>query len=113
MPVIYPDAFEDLDIETKIQQMLEEKGVTIVREAKLQEIITDRDRDKDGKGALGDSSEESSSLDRVVFKRLDIPDEEEEEDEIDIDDKEQSEHESNMGGLTGGEESNMDMDDRS
>lgn len=48
-----------------------------------------------------------------MFKRLDIPDEEEEEDEIDIDDKDASEHESNMGGLTGGEESNMDMDDRS
>jgi len=31
-------------------------------------------------------------LERIVLKRLDIPDEEEEEEEMDIDEKSQSEH---------------------
>lgn len=79
--------------------MLEEKGVTILREAKLIEIITDKDRERENtKGAQqssqnnvdggADTAGAGASLERVVFKRLDIPDnEEEEEDEIEIDEK--------------------------
>lgn len=79
--------------------MLEEKGVTIVREAKLIEIITDKDRERENtKGPqqssqnkvdeAADTAGAGASLERVVFKRLDIPDnEEEEEDEIEIDEK--------------------------
>ena len=35
LPVIYPNAFEDEHIEEKIQNMLIEKGITIVKETKL------------------------------------------------------------------------------
>ena len=47
IPVIYPDAFDDELIQEKIEKMLEEKGVQIVREAKLIEIITDKDRERE------------------------------------------------------------------
>lgn len=39
---IYPNAFEDEDLETKMQAMLEAKGATIIKECKLTEIISDR-----------------------------------------------------------------------
>jgi hypothetical protein len=68
IPFIYPDAFEDdHDIEAKVQEMLLELGVTIVRDTKLLEIITSGDAKDDA----------NAQLERVVFKRLDIPDEEE------------------------------------
>jgi len=41
---IYPDAFEDADLETKMQEMLEAKGATIIKECKLLEIISDKDK---------------------------------------------------------------------
>jgi len=47
IPVIYPDAFDDESIQEKIEKMLEEKGVNIIREAKLIEIITDKDRERE------------------------------------------------------------------
>ena len=35
LPVIYPNAFEDENIEQKIQAMLEEMGITIYKQVKL------------------------------------------------------------------------------
>ena len=49
-----------------MQRMLEEKGVRIVRRAKLVEVVEDEDE----------------GLEAVCFKMLDIPDEEEDEDEL-------------------------------
>lgn len=50
MPYIYPDAFEDdNDIELKIQNMLLDLGVTIIKETKLTEIWTDKSLVNDGK----------------------------------------------------------------
>ena len=46
LPVIYPDAFEDENIEVKIQSMLEEMGITIYKQVKLMQIFTDKDKDK-------------------------------------------------------------------
>lgn len=81
MPYIYPDAFEDdHEIEQKIQTMLLELGVTITRDTKLIEIKTEVFGDEKG------DNDDNSVLERVVFKRLDIPDEEEEEDEINMSD---------------------------
>lgn len=80
MPYIYPDAFEDdHEIEQKIQNMLLELGVTITRDTKLIEIITEGD-------SKDDFDDQNAVLERVVFKRLDIPDEEEEEDEVNMSD---------------------------
>jgi hypothetical protein len=79
MPYIYPDAFEDdHEIEQKIQNMLLELGVTITRDTKLIEIVTE--------GDSKDDFDDNAVLERVVFKRLDIPDEEEEEDEVNMSD---------------------------
>lgn len=39
---IYPEAFEDADLETKMQAMLEARGATIIKECKLIEIISDK-----------------------------------------------------------------------
>lgn len=55
IPVIYPEAFDDSEIMEKIEKMLEDKGVTIMREAKLIEIITDKDRElENSKGKEGE-----------------------------------------------------------
>lgn len=66
LPYIYPDAFEDETIEEKIQKILENLGVRIIKNAKLIEIIEDGEE----------------GLEAVLFKLLDIPDEEEDEDEM-------------------------------
>jgi len=102
IPVIYPDAFDDEDIQKKIEEMLENKGVVILRECKLIEIITDKDREREScKGSTGAGKDEAGTaaipaLEKIVFKRLDIPDnEEEEEDEIEIDEKSQTDMEGN------------------
>jgi hypothetical protein len=80
IPYIYPDAFEDdLEIEQKIQNMLLDLGVTITRDTRLIEIISDKTDSKE-------ESQENAQLEKVVFKRLDIPDEEEEEDEVNMSD---------------------------
>jgi hypothetical protein len=60
--------------------MLLDLGVTITRDTKLIEIITDRSAD------IKDDYDDNAVLERVVFKRLDIPDEEEEEDEVNMSD---------------------------
>jgi hypothetical protein len=91
MPYIYPDAFEDdHEIEQKIQNMLIDLGVTITRDTKLIEIITDKTDTKD-------EFSEDAQLEKVVFKRLDIPDEEEEEDEVNMSD----DHSENSDGMSG------------
>jgi hypothetical protein len=66
LPFINPEAFEDQYIESKIQRVLEKKGVRIVRNAMLMQIIEDDEK----------------QLESALFKLLDIPDEEEDEDEI-------------------------------
>lgn len=59
--VIYPDAFEDSNIELKIQTMLEEMGITIYKDVKLMQIITDKDKEKPepSKAAYGEGSMDS------------------------------------------------------
>jgi hypothetical protein len=64
IPFIYPNAFEDDQILEKIQKCLEEKGVKIHRNAKLIEIIQDED-----------------GLEAVLFKLLDLPEDNSEDDE--------------------------------
>lgn len=61
LPVIYPDAFEDSNIELKIQTMLEEMGITIYKDVKLMQIITDKDKEKPepSKAAYGEGSMDS------------------------------------------------------
>lgn len=41
---IYPNAFEDQDLENRMQALLEAKGATIIKECKLIEIISDKDK---------------------------------------------------------------------
>jgi hypothetical protein len=53
-----------------MEKKLEEIGVTIVRECKVIEVLSD-----------------SENLTGVVLKRLDMPDEEEEEDEFEQEEK--------------------------
>lgn len=119
IPVIYPDAFDDEKIQAKIEEMLELKGVTIQREAKLIEIITDKDRERENsKGATdADASTSGAKLEKVVFKRLDIPDnEEEEEDEIEIDEKsqddksEKDDEDGNMSDVSGNDDDENEED---
>ena len=99
MPYIYSEAFEDdHEIEQKIQNMLLELGITITRDTKLIEIVTDKSND-----SKEDFNDHNAQLERVVFKRLDIPDEEEEEDEVNMSDdhSENSEGISGMGDMDG------------
>lgn len=66
---------------------MEALGITIVRECKLIEIITDKDKvvetNKDSMGHGEDKIkwDNTGSLERIVLKRLDILDQEEEDDE--------------------------------
>lgn len=66
LPYINPQAFEDEYIENKLHKVLETKGVRIVRNALLIQVMED----------------EENKLETVLFKLLDIPDEEEDEDEL-------------------------------
>jgi len=94
LPFINPPAFEDELIESKVHKMLEAKGVRIVRNAQLLELIAN----------------EENYLEFALFKLLDIPDEEEEEDEPEGMDQ-QSEHESRLDSMNGdGEGLDGDMD---
>ena len=125
LPIIYPDAFEDEHIEEKIQAMLTEKGITIVTEAKIMQIYTDKEKgdkteSKGGQPGIGLNSVESepeeetynANLTGVLFKKLDIPEEEEEEDEVEMDEKSEDEKELGMEGMTGDDE-NMSGEDKS
>lgn len=44
LPIIYPNAFEDEKLEQRMQAWLEMKGATIIKECKLIEIISDKDK---------------------------------------------------------------------
>lgn len=44
LPYIYPDAFEDEKLEQRMQALLEAKGATFIKECKLIEIISDKDK---------------------------------------------------------------------
>lgn len=61
LPIINPEAFEDEIIMNKVHGMLEAMGVRIVKNALLMQIMED----------------EEKCLEEVLFKLLDIPDEEE------------------------------------
>ena len=72
-------------LEEKIQKNLETMGITIIKECKLIEIMTDKDNEKvveankDGITSIGEEKvtvrwDNSGSLERIVLKRLDIPD---------------------------------------
>jgi len=71
LPYIYQDSFEDQSIEEKINHSLLEMGIRIEKNAKLIEIIEDPEE----------------GLESVLFKMLDIPDEEEDDDEMDLEEK--------------------------
>uniref|UniRef100_A0A7S3MYV1 CFAP61 dimerisation domain-containing protein n=1 Tax=Strombidium inclinatum TaxID=197538 RepID=A0A7S3MYV1_9SPIT len=86
MPFIYPEAFEDYSIEEKIQSLIESMGVTIIKNTRLIEIIEDPEE----------------GLEAVLFKMLDIPDEEEEEEDLNIEEK--SEGQESMGSNAAGTE---------
>lgn len=81
LPFIYPDAFEDTGIEEKVQKVLADLGVRIIKNAKLIEIIEDGEE----------------GLEAVLFKLLDIPDDDDDDDDLDnLDDKSEGQG-SNMG----------------
>ena len=72
-------------LEEKNQKKLETMGITIIKECKLIEIMTDKDKEKvveankDGITSIGEEKvtvrwDNSGSLERIVLKRLDIPD---------------------------------------
>jgi len=122
IPIIYPEPFDDISIMEKIDKMLEEKGVTIMREAKLIEIITDKDREAENSKGKENGEEEhkvqsgNGCLEKVVFKLLDIPDNEEEEesemsqmeDNEDKDNSEKGDMDENMSENSGDDISGMD-----
>ena len=66
--------------------MIEAKGVKIYRNALLMQILED----------------EENQIDSVLFKLLDIPDEEEEEDELEnIEEKSEQDRDSKLSGMNG------------
>ena len=101
LPIIYPNAFEDENLEQRMQAWLESKGANIIKECKLIEIISDKEKNFDSQKSSSQTLhpeakpvtyDHDCNLERIVLKRLDIPDEEEEEEEMDIDEKSQSDH---------------------
>lgn len=79
-----------------MQAWLESKGATIIKECKLIEIISDKEKNTDAQKSSSQTlhpeakpvtHDNDCNLERIVLKRLDIPDEEEEEEEMDIDEK--------------------------
>lgn len=97
LPFIYPEAFEDEGIEEKVQKVLEGCGVRIIKNARLIEILEDDDE----------------GLEAVLFKLLDIPEEEEDEDEMgELEEKSEGQG-SNMGGDDAGtgEDGSQDQED--
>lgn len=127
LPVIYPNAYEDENIELKIQLMLEEMGITIYKQVKLAQIITDKDKEKNeppkpAQTTMGldghptDDQEEvyeGAVLERLLFKKLNEVDDEEEEDEDEDENRSHGEENSNMGGVTGGDGESAEGDERS
>jgi len=47
LPIIYPNAFEDENLESRMQAWLEARGATIIKECKLIEIISDKEKNFD------------------------------------------------------------------
>lgn len=93
LPFINPEAFEDEYIASKIQRVLEKKGVRVVRNAMLMQIIED----------------DEQQLESTLFKLLDIPDEEEDEDEIEgLDDDQQNQNEDRDSKLSSAQQHNQD-----
>jgi hypothetical protein len=123
MPWIYPNAFQDADLEEKICTNLKEMGITIIRECKLIEILTDKENtSRSSQKSLShdisqDGVESWGQLERIVLKRMDIPDEEEEEDEFEQDEKSNNSGDDTPNGKAQGgamEDSNlMENDDMS
>ena len=96
LPIINPDAFEDEQIEEKISSVLENKGIKIIRNAMLLQVLED----------------EENELEAALFKLLDIPDEEEDEDELEnIEEKTDQEKESRASNMNAeGESGEGDLD---
>jgi hypothetical protein len=116
MPWIYPNAFQDADLEEKICKNLEDMGITIIRECKLIEIISDKENASrpSQKSLTHEISqygvESCGQLERIVLKRMDIPDEEEEEDEFEQDEKSNNSDDDTANGKNQGgamEDSNL------
>ena len=72
----------------KVLKNLEERGITLMFECKLIDIITSQHHDS-----------KDPLLQKILLKRLDIPDEEEEEDEFEQDEmgEARSDNEANAG----------------
>lgn len=95
LPIINPLAFPDEHVEAKIHKMIEARGIRIVKNALLMQILED----------------EENQIDSVLFKLLDIPDEEEEDDELEgIDNRSEHEKESRQSALNGMDGESMDGD---
>ncbi len=93
LPYINPQAFEDDYIESKIHRVLEKKGIRIVRNALLMQVIEN----------------DEAQVDSVLFKLLDIPDEEEDDDEIEgIEDDQQQDQPDRDSKLSSGHNGGMD-----
>lgn len=93
LPFINSQAFEDEYIEAKIHRILEKKGVRIVRNALLMQVIEN----------------DESQVESVLFKLLDIPDEEEDEDEIEgIEEEQQQDQPDRDSKLSSGQNGGMD-----
>jgi len=101
--------------------MLEEKGIQIIKEVKLMQIITDKDKEKPDKNkgnAFGDNSLDSADeqeevndgaiLQCLLFKKLNEVDDEEEEDEDEDENRSRSDRDSAAGGMSGDENSGDD-----
>ena len=84
MPYIYQEAFEDQQIEEKIQSVLKARGINIIERCKLQDI----------------EQEDDEGLVSVVFKMLDIPEGD--------DDDEESQQEEKPEGMEGEEGEEME-----
>lgn len=116
MPWINPDAFEDVALHEKIEKNLIERGVNVMHECRLMEIITDRELSSSRPNTHrrgGDHSDARDTartglqqampnLQKVLLKRLDIPDEEEEEDEFEQEEMgERSDEDAGAAGTAG------------
>ena len=93
MPHIYPEAFEDEEIEKKVQYQLEKLGVQIYRNFHLFDI----------------GVEPEEGLEYVAFRDLDMPEDEDDEDDLDGLEEKSDEQDGEMGSANGG--TNEDDDD--
>lgn len=94
MPHIYPEAFEDEDIERKVQYQLEKLGVQIYRNYHLFEICVDPEE----------------GLEAVAFRDLDMPVVEEDDEDIDGLEEKPDDEDGEMGSVNGGTNEDGDED---